>query len=82
MSASADIGRKIKEAIDHYRTQEEEARLAAQLIRDYWSEGQYGWLAEAGVITRREADIMLGVSPNRRKRVSRNSKKRTSRRAR
>lgn len=53
----------------------------ADSIHDAWGEGDYEWLASARVITQREADIMLGVSPNRRKRTSRNPKKRTSRRS-
>ena len=81
MSVQADIGQKIKEAIQHYRIEAQEASMAAELIEGYWQARDYRWMAEAGVITQREADIMLGVSPNRRKRVSRN-KKRTSRRAR
>ncbi len=64
MSVEADIGQKIKEAIDFYLTQADSARLAAQLISDYWGERDYRWLAESGVITQREADIMLGVRPN------------------
>ena len=64
MSVEADIGQKIKEAIDFYLTQADSARLAAQLISDYWGERDYRWLAESGVITQREADIMLGVSKN------------------
>ena len=64
MSVQSEIGQKIKEAIDFYLTQADSARLAAQLISDYWGERDYRWLAESGVITRREADIMLGVEPN------------------
>jgi len=82
MSVQADIGQKIREAIDHHRMESSYHGDQADSIHDAWGERDYQWLADARVITQREADTMLGVSPNRRKRVSRNSKKRTSRRAR
>ena len=75
MSYQAEIGQKIKEAIDFYLTQADSARLAAQLISDYWGERDYRWLAEAGVITQAEANAMLGVEPNRSKRRSRKPKR-------
>lgn len=82
MSREHEIGSKIKEAIEHHRAESNYHGDQADSIADAWRERDYQWLASARVITQREADIMLGVSPNRRKRTSRNSKKRTSRRAR
>ena len=82
MSVEADIGQKIMEAIDHYRQVADDANAAADEIDHDWSENDWAALAERGVITKREAGIMLGVIRNGRKSTSRNARKRTSRRAR
>lgn len=81
MSVQADIGEKIQAIIDFYRQEASYAKHMADSIEADWGARDWALLADRRVITHREADIMLGVSPNRRKRVSRN-KKRTSRRAR
>ena len=75
MSVQADIGQKIKEAIDNHRGEAAYHSDQADSIEDAWREGDYGWLASARIITQREADIMLGMSPNRRKRTSRNARR-------
>ena len=82
MSVQADIGQKIKEAIDSYRQEASYAKHMADSIEADWGARDWALLADRRVITQREADIMLGMSRNRRKRTSRNPKKRTSRRAR
>ncbi len=81
MSVQADIGEKIQAIIDSYRQEASYAKHMADSIEADWGAQDWALLADRRVITQREADIMSGVSPNRRKRVSRN-KKRTSRRAR
>lgn len=55
---TAEIGTKLREAIDRLRDEAEWLRTQANDIVEAWAEGDWAWLAEEGHLTAAEAAAM------------------------
>lgn len=58
MASTADVGEKIRAAIDELRGKAKDASDEAQDLQGAWEDRDWGWLVEAGVITTRDARRM------------------------
>lgn len=75
---SHEIGRKIRDAVDHHRAESSHHADQADSIDGAWRERDYQWLKDAGVISARDLDeIERAMTEN----VGR-ARKRTSRKRR
>lgn len=71
---SAEIGRKIRDAVDFHRGESEDHLRLADDIDDAWQQRDYEWLRSAGVISAadlREIEQAMVEANGRRKRTSR-----------
>lgn len=74
---SAEIGRKIRDAVDFHRGESEDHSRLADDIDDAWRSHDYEWLRSANVISAadlREIEHAMVANPRRRKRTSRRSR--------
>jgi len=72
---SAEIGRKIRDAVDFHRGEAEDHSRLADDIDDAWQQRDYEWLRGAGVISEAELreieQAMVAANRPRKRRTSR-----------
>lgn len=65
---SAEIGRKIMEAVDYHRREADDHARQADDIDDAWRQHDYVWLQQVGVISKRDLDDIesaMAANPRR-----------------